>query len=222
MKKKVFDRFLLLFSRFQVSIERARNRHIQAQIGYMGKGAEIRMPSHMWSVDRIRIEDNSVIHAGANFIISGRSESGNLIMKKNSGSAENLTIVTGNHQRTVDTLFRDKDTEYLNDYDEDIIIEEEVWLGINVTILAGSIIGRGATIGAGSVVRGKIPPYAVVTGNPAKVVGFNFTPEEVVEHEKLFYQEQERLPMELLEKNYKKYFLDHIKEIKTYTSLICK
>ena len=59
-------------------------------------------------------------------------------------------------------------------------------------------------------------------GNPAKVVGFKFTPEEVIEHEKALYSEEERLPLELLEKNYKKYFLDHIKEIKAYTGLICK
>ena len=95
-------------------------------------------------------------------------------------------------------------------------------MGARVSLLSGVHIGRGAEIGTGAVVRGSIPPYAVVIGNPAKVVGFRFTPEEIIEHEKILYPESERLPLELLEKNYKKYFLDHIKEIKAYTGLICK
>ena len=56
-----------------------------------------------------------------------------------------------------------------------------------------------------------------------RLVGdINFTPEEIIEHEKALYPKEERLSLELLEKNYKKYFLDHIKEIKAYTGLICK
>lgn len=49
-----------------------------------------------------------------------------------------------------------------------IIIGNDVWLGQGCKILAGSRIGDGAVIGAGSVVAGKIPPYAIVIGNPLK------------------------------------------------------
>ena len=59
----------------------------------------------------------------------------------------------------------------------------------------------------------------MVIGNPAKVVGFSFTPEEIIEHEKVLYPEEERLPLELLEKNYNKYFISRIKEIKQFTRL---
>ena len=45
-----------------------------------------------------------------------------------------------------------------------------VWLGQNVCILAGSDIGERSVIGAGSVVRGRIPPYSVAVGSPARVV----------------------------------------------------
>ena len=96
----------------------------------------------------------------------------------------------------------------------DVVVEEEVWIGANVTLLAGTKVGRGAIIGAGSVVSGKrIPPYAIVMGNPCKVVGFKFTPDQVVEHEKLMYDEDRRLPLELLEKNYNKYYLSRLEEI---------
>lgn len=75
-------------------------------------------------------------------------------------------------------------------------------------------IGRMAKIGAGSYVRSSIPPYAIVIGNPAKIVGFKMTPEEIAEYEKTHYDEKDRLPFDLLEKNYKKFFLSRCKEIR--------
>jgi acetyltransferase-like isoleucine patch superfamily enzyme len=49
-----------------------------------------------------------------------------------------------------------------------ITIEDDVWVGANVTFLDGAVVGRGCVIGAGSVVRGKIPPYCIAIGVPAK------------------------------------------------------
>lgn len=51
-----------------------------------------------------------------------------------------------------------------------VIIEDNVWIGLNCIILKGVRIGEGSIIGAGSVVREDIPPYSVALGNPAKVV----------------------------------------------------
>ncbi|KAJ2970883.1 hypothetical protein NUW58_g9566 [Xylaria curta] len=51
-----------------------------------------------------------------------------------------------------------------------ITIGEDCWLGGNVIVLAGVTIGRGCTIGAGSVVTKDIPPFMVAVGNPAKVL----------------------------------------------------
>ncbi len=51
-----------------------------------------------------------------------------------------------------------------------IVIEDDCWIGANVIILSGALIGRGAVIAAGSVVVGSIPPYAIAGGVPAKVI----------------------------------------------------
>lgn len=51
-----------------------------------------------------------------------------------------------------------------------VIIGEECWIGEDVCILAGTTIGKRTIIGAGSVVKGKIPDYSIVAGNPAKVI----------------------------------------------------
>lgn len=164
--------------------------------------------------------DNTNIFEGFLFL----SADGSFTMKEGSGAAQNLTVITGNHGRRVGHHFKDKEffVERKAETSTDIVVDEDVWIGANVTLLPGANVGRSATIGANAVVRGTVPPYAVVAGNPAKVIGFNFTPEEIIDHEKALYPEDKRLPLDLLEKNYKKYFLDHIKEIKAYTGLICR
>ncbi|GAB1482744.1 hypothetical protein MASR2M78_15600 [Treponema sp.] len=49
-------------------------------------------------------------------------------------------------------------------------IQENVWIGEFVTILPGTIIGRGSVIGSNSVVTKSIPEYSIAVGNPAKVI----------------------------------------------------
>ena len=110
------------------------------------------------------------------------------------------------------------DVQLINTY-KDIVIEEDVWAGFNVTLLPGAYIGRGCILGAGAVIHTKIPPYSIVVGNPAKVIGFHFTPEEIIEHEKLLYPIEDRIPKEVLIQNYQDYFLCRIKDIKKYMSL---
>ena len=50
---------------------------------------------------------------------------------------------------------------------EDVVIEDDVNVGVNVTILPGVRLGRGCTVGAGSVVTKSVPPYETWIGNPA-------------------------------------------------------
>ncbi|NOD77071.1 MULTISPECIES: CatB-related O-acetyltransferase [unclassified Ruegeria] len=56
----------------------------------------------------------------------------------------------------------------------DTVIGNDVWIAYGALIMPGAKIGDGTIVGAGSVVRGTIPPYAVVTGNPAEVRRFRF------------------------------------------------
>ncbi|RAL64427.1 hypothetical protein DID88_001903 [Monilinia fructigena] len=59
-----------------------------------------------------------------------------------------------------------------------IIIQEDCWIAGGVTILPGRIIGKGSTVGAGSVVTRDVPPYTVVCGNPARVIRGLYPPHE--------------------------------------------
>lgn len=56
----------------------------------------------------------------------------------------------------------------------------DVWLGGNVIILRGLEVGHGACIGAGAVVTKDVPPYAVVAGNPARVIRYRF-PQDIID-----------------------------------------
>lgn len=92
-------------------------------------------------------------------------------------------------------------------------------IGDNVRIAAGALvlgalkIGRGATIAPGAVVMRHVPPYAIVAGNPAKVIGFNMTPEEAAAFEEKEYEPEERTPMAKMLKNYDKYYINRREEI---------
>lgn len=69
-------------------------------------------------------------------------------------------------------IFSEGHPEILNDVSSaPIVIEDDAWIGFNATILKGVTIGRGAVIGACSVVTKNVAPYTIVAGNPAKVIG---------------------------------------------------
>lgn len=187
--------------------------------GHIGRHSHIHTPSLIaeGSLDNIYLGDNCNIDWN-NTIFATK---GKFIMKSNSGAAVGLTVITNNHVGELGHFFKEAVNENL--VAKDIVVENEVWLAANVTLLAGVKVGRGAIVGAGSVLRScTVPPYAIVAGNPAKVIGFRFTPDEIIQHEEKLYPKEQRIPLELLEKNYKRYFLDHIKEIKSYVSLVCK
>jgi acetyltransferase-like isoleucine patch superfamily enzyme len=76
-----------------------------------------------------------------------------------------------------------------------ITIEDDVWLGSNVTVVDGVSIGRGSVVGAGAVVTKSLPAYSIAVGVPAKVVGDRRDPEAVKRFSSanVFYGELEEL-----------------------------
>lgn len=181
------------------------------RFGYFSNTSKIRFPSLIKGIENVYLFENTHI-MGYNKILSTKAK---FIMKKNSAAAEGLTVVTGTHPQNVGEYFlaaASKDLQIA----KDVIIEEDVWIGINVTILAGVTIGRGSIIGAGCVCRESVPQYSIVIGNPSRVVGFKFQPEEILQHELMLYPEEERLKIGLLEQNYERYFIQRLGQIKNY------
>ncbi len=195
-----------------------RLKMLKQGMGYCDPTAQVAGPIVLNCPQKVFLYENVELWGGSKFIISPHGETGRFVMKKWSGAAEGLTVVTNKH--------RSKPIigEYWNElavcgkYDEevDIIVEEDVSLSANVTLLPGAHIGRGAIIGAGCVIRRRIPPYAVVIGNPAHIVSFCLTPDEIIRHEELLYPEDERLDRDKLEKNYNSFYRNHSSQIAEY------
>lgn len=113
--------------------------------------------------------------------------SSKVIFKKKIVVGPGLTIIAGDHNFTeVGKFICDQHHKSPED-DQDVIIESDVWIGCNVTILKGVTIGRGSAVAAGAVVTRSCPPYSIIGGVPAKVIKQRFTTEEIVKHESILY-----------------------------------
>ena len=66
-------------------------------------------------------------------------------------------------------------------YKGDTVVGNDVWLGFEALIMPGVKIGDGAVVAAGAVVTGEVPPYAIVGGNPARVIKQRYSADVVAE-----------------------------------------
>ncbi|WP_312805252.1 acyltransferase [Agrobacterium cavarae] len=83
--------------------------------------------------------------------------------------AANCTLAPANHDfRDPDRLIREQG--FLPSKGG-IRVENDVWIGANSVILDGAYLREGCVIGAGSIVRGEVPSYAIMGGNPLKILG---------------------------------------------------
>ena len=109
------------------------------------------------------------IEVGANFAMTG----GTLCAAEQITIGDNVTV--GANSTIVDTDFHpiEPESRRLTPQDaktDPIVIEDDVFIGMNCLVLKGVHIGRGSTVGAGSVVTRDVPPGVIVAGNPARVV----------------------------------------------------
>ena len=131
--------------------------------GYVAKcGKNVNIDKHAVINSHVYIDDNSGI--GKNSRIQGELHIGKNVMI---GAA--LIVYTKNHN------FERLDIPICEQgYAETkpVVIEDDVWIGGRVIILPGRKIGKCSIIGAGSVIVKDVPPYAIVGGNPAKILKY--------------------------------------------------
>lgn len=167
------------------------------------------------------IDGSTTVTDPSNLIMGAHSKIGNgsyvmnpkakLILKDYSRCAFGLTVVTGKHPRVIGrfrTMALREEQEAINKVmplDEDVIVEEDTWIGCRTTLLAGVTVHRGATITAGAVVVKDVPPYCYAGGVPAKFIKFYWSIDEIMEHETKLYPEDERYTREELEKIFAEY-----------------
>ncbi|OUO14732.1 acyltransferase [Bacteroides sp. An322] len=176
-----------------------------SSFGQIGQHTVIEYPCNIGNPNQVYLADQVAIRYGIS-IINAKHEK--VTIKKYSVIAPQCTIVTNSHRATVGVPQFILGESHVNDKSGDVVIEEDVWVGANSTILAGVSIGRGATIGACALVTKDIPPYALAIGSPAKIVGVKFTKNGIIKHEKMLYPIEERLTLDELDELFEKYYSD--------------
>jgi acetyltransferase-like isoleucine patch superfamily enzyme len=111
--------------------------------------------SYIWSAAEISIGDRVLISHGVNIH--------DHIAHSLSAAERHVhfqQIFSAGHPEVLENVARQR-----------VAIEDDAWIGFNATILKGVTIGRGAIVGACSVVTKDVPPFAIVVGNPARQIG---------------------------------------------------
>ena len=151
---------------------------------HCGSGVYFRpMSCDIKGIENLSVGDGSLIPKGSTFYCT-RAE---LIIGNKVVFGPKPTIITGDHR--IDIIGKHiidvTDEEKSPNQDVPVIIEDGCWIGANVTILKGVTIGRGSVIAAGAVVTKSCEPYSIIGGVPAKLIKMRFSPDEIMEHERL-------------------------------------
>lgn len=158
-----FSLFIRLYDKFHRVIERQRLKMLA--FGKRGGEGIIGTNNRFYSAHNIYLDDFVHIGNGNRFYADAT-----ITIREGTIIADNCEFRTANH------YYDGVDLRMLP-YDQRVIckpitIAENCWIGTQVIILPGVTVNEGAVIGAGSVVSKDIPSYAVVCGNPAKIVKY--------------------------------------------------
>lgn len=128
--------------------------------------------------NRVRLYRDTIIQTGQNgrvelaagLVIQPRCQFsayvGSIIIKQGVQIAPNCAFYPYDHGLSPEVPMQDQPLSSKGD----IVIDEDAWLGVGVIVLSGVRIGKGAVIGAGSVVSQNIPDMAIAAGIPARII----------------------------------------------------
>lgn len=133
-----------------------------------------------FTYNSISIGDNVYIGPHAIFRSIERIEIGSNVL-----FGPRVTIVGGDHNYREIGKYMFEVKQKRDGDDLPVVIESDTWIGCNSIILKGVTIGHGAIVGARSVVTKDVPPYAIVGGNPAKIIRYRWDEDTIQVHERL-------------------------------------
>lgn len=118
----------------------------------------------------VHIDDHVSIGSNCEFLTTKAK----IVLKDHIMFGPNVMVITGNHRIDIlDKFMCDiSDDMKRPEDDQDVIFEGDNWIGANAIILKGVTVGRGSVIAAGAVVTKNVPEYAVVGGNPARIIKY--------------------------------------------------
>ena len=144
----------------QSAIDVGRFSHVRGELLTFAHGGGIRIGEYCYIGEGTRIWSSRSIRLGDRVLIAHNvTVMDNLTHPIGAGARHEhfRQIITTGHPRQIDLGERP------------VEIGDDVWIGCQSVILRGVTLGRGAIVGAGSVVTEDVPPWTVVAGNPARV-----------------------------------------------------
>jgi maltose O-acetyltransferase len=161
--KKVLNRFFLSFFRiFALSIlemaNQIKSEQIKSKISSIGNNVKFRMPLFIYGTENLIIGSKVDIGEFTHIRAYGGIQIGNKVL-----IASHVVITSEGHPIEL--------PRYGINENGPIIIEDDVWIGANATILPNVTIGKGSIIAAGAVVTKSVESFTIVGGVPAKKIG---------------------------------------------------
>jgi galactoside O-acetyltransferase len=143
----------------------------------VGQGVFIQPPFYAnWGGAHVHLGDG--VYANYNLTLV---DDGNIFIGAHTMIGPNVTLATAAHP--IDPALRKKGMQY----NKDVVLGENVWLGAGVIVLPGVHIGENSVIGAGSVVTKDIPANVVALGSPCRVL------RPIGEHDKEYFYKDEKI-----------------------------
>lgn len=140
----------------------------------------------LYCIGRYSYIVGSEIDSGSTFTIKAGRAAHNLQIGQFCSIGKGVCFITGknhNYKSVSMGVFEliDMSKQEFNGFCQkgSIIVQNDVWIGRNSTIMAGVIIRNGAVVAANSHVVNDVPPFAIVGGNPARILGYRFN-EEII------------------------------------------
>ena len=136
--------------------------------GLIEIGADTEIALGVLIQGNVRIGDHSSVQAYSSLVGYGEADATQGLIRIGSyvRIASHTVLVAGNHRfDRLDVPIRSQGLELAP-----ITIEDDVWIGSHVVVVAGVTIGHGSVIGAGAVVTHDSPPYSIAVGAPARVI----------------------------------------------------
>ena len=171
------------FNRLRPSDIAGKEKYMKEVFAECGENNYIELPLHAnWGGHLVHFGSQIYANSNLTLVDDGHIYVGDKVM-----FGPNVTIATANHP--IDAKLRGKGLQY----NKDVYIGENTWIGENVVIVPGIRIGKNVVIGAGSVVTKDIPDDVLAVGNPCRVL------REVGEHDKKYFYKQEKIDYENIE-----------------------
>lgn len=183
MKEQVkFQDLLWAFNQLKPSEYDKKQKYMKEIFAECGDNCYIELPFHAnWGGHHVHF--GSGIYANSNLTLV---DDGNIYIGDKVMFGPNVTIATASHP--INPELRDKGLQF----NKDVYIGENTWIGAGVVIVPGVHVGKNTVIGAGSVITKDIPDNVIAVGNPCRVI------RNVSEHDHEFFYKSERIDWENL------------------------